>query len=54
MNRLTRVFEFVVSADKDASANAKSIISLLSLGMDQRYLIDISANGEDERSAVER
>lgn len=37
----------------DSSANAKSIIFLLTLGLEQGAQIIISAEGEDEREAVE-
>lgn len=38
---------------EDVQGNAKSIISLLSLGMGQGSLVEISADGDDERSAVD-
>lgn len=40
-------------ADEDEDANAKSIVNLLALGLAQGEEIEIEANGEDEKEAVD-
>lgn len=43
----------IMQCGQDKAANAKSIMMLLSLGLGQGTEVEISANGEDEISAVD-
>lgn len=40
-------------ADEDEDGNAKSIVNLLALGLAQGEEVELEANGEDEKSAVD-
>jgi phosphocarrier protein HPr len=45
--------EITIHADEGQAADAKSILGLMSLGLDKGTVVTLTAEGDDEKEAVE-